>query len=184
MQILIIVGGILAFFGLVYVMIYNGLIFQKNRVQNAFASMDVMLKQRYDLIPNLLDTVREFAAHEKGLIEGVTALRSQALAAKNPNERANIEKQLDVQMRQFVVSMERYPEVRSNQNYLQLQASLNECEAQIAAARRAYNAAVMDYNNKGQMFPSNIVAGMMDYPRMEPFSIPEVQRENVRIRDL
>jgi LemA protein len=176
--------GVVLFFGLIYIILYNGLVSRRNKVEYAFGSLDAMLKQRYDLIPNLVATVQQYAQHERGVLEQITALRAKAVQTTDSNERAAIEKQLDGQMRQLMVSVESYPDLKANQNFIQLQGSLNECEAQIAAARRAYNAAVLEYNNGAEMFPSSIVAGMMNYPKKEMFAIPEEERQNVSVKNL
>jgi LemA protein len=175
----------LIFFGIIFFSMYNGLIRKKNDVQNAFATIDVMLKKRYDLIPNLVETVKTFMNHEKELLTKVTELRASAM---NPNvsadEKVNIENQLNKAMGNIMVAVERYPDLKSNTNFLQLQASFNEIEEQISAARRFYNSAVTELNNAVEMFPTNIVAGMMGLGKREFFEIPEVERKNVSAKQL
>jgi LemA protein len=175
----------LLFIAIVYISIYNGLIKKKNDVENAFSSIDVMLKKRYDLIPNLIETVKTFMNHEKDLLTKVTELRASAM---NPNvsadEKVNIENQLNKAMGNIMVAVERYPELKSNTNFLQLQASFNEIEEQISASRRFYNSAVTELNNAVEMFPSNIVAGTMGLTKREFFEIPEVERKNVSAKQL
>lgn len=185
MNSLYIILGIVGFIILVFILIYNGLISKKNQVEYAFSSIDVNLKKRHDLIPNLIAAVKEFMKHEEKLLVGITELRAQAM---NPNisegERLDAEGKLSSSLGALNVAVENYPDLKSNTNFLQLQASLNEVEEQISASRRAYNAAVMDYNNGLEMFPSNIVAGMMRYKRKESFEIPEMERANIDVKGL
>jgi LemA protein len=162
----------------------NSLIGKRNQVEKAFSSIDVMLKKRHDLIPNLVSSVKSFAKHEKELLGNITALRSQAMAATSTDEKIGLENQLTGMLGQLRVSMEAYPEIKSDKNYLQLQASLNETEEQISAARRAFNASVNDYNNKVEMFPSSIIANMKNMRRKASFEALETERQNVNVGDL
>lgn len=167
--------------------VYNGLINKKNGVEYAFSSIDVMLKKRRDLIPNLVAAVKEYMGHEKELLTKVTELRSQIIKAEeggNEEQRFNLENQLSGMLGKIQVAVEAYPDLKANQNFLQLQASLNEIEEQISASRRAFNGAVYDYNNAIEMFPSNVIAGMMNYKRKASFEIPEAERENVNVSEL
>lgn len=185
MIIAIVAGVALIFFGLIFFTIYNGLIARKTKVEEAFGGMDVQLKKRADLLPNLIATVKQFMQHEKGLLTELTALRSQATKPDlSPEDKQNLDNKISSASRQFMISVENYPDIKSNQNFLQLQSSMNEVEAQIAAARRNYNAAVRDYNNGRLMFPSNIVAGMMDYPPRKMFEASEADRQNVDVKNL
>ncbi|NNC95494.1 MAG: LemA family protein [Chitinophagales bacterium] len=167
------------------VFIYNNLIGKKNKVEYAFSSIDVMLKKRRDLIPNLIDTVKEYMVHERELLTEITQLRSQAMSGGiSDEEMFHVEKKLSGRMGQFKIAVENYPDLKANQNFLNLQASLNDVEEQISASRRAYNAAVMEYNNAIEMFPSNILANKMGYLRRPSFEIPEVERQNVDVKAL
>ncbi|MDM8568426.1 LemA family protein [Thiotrichales bacterium HSG1] len=177
--------GILIITGIIIAILYNSLIDKKNQVDYAFGGMDVMLKKRYDLIPNLVKTVQKYAIHERELLEKITNLRSQAVHSNLSNEeKINLDNQLSGTIGQIMVAVESYPDLKANQNFLHLQASLNEVEEQISAARRAYNATVTDYNNGVEMFPTNIIAGMMKLKRKQVFTIAAPERQNVNVGEL
>lgn len=169
----------------ILVLMYNSLVGKKNEVENVFASVDTLLKKRYDLIPNLVATVKEYMGYEKDLLEKVTALRTKAL---DPNisdeEKIAIDKQMNKALGSIMVAVENYPELKANENVLHLQHTLAEIEAQISAARRAYNQAVTDYNNAIEMIPTNIMANFMGYKRKTVFEIDESERKNVDIKTL
>jgi LemA protein len=170
---------------LIIMSIYNGLIRKKNEVENAFGGMDVQLKKRYDLIPNLVASVKQFMNHEKELLTKVTELRAAAMKPGVSNEqKVDLDNQITGAMKGIMVAVESYPDLKSNENFMQLQRSFNEVESQISAARRAYNAAVTDFNNGVEMFPSSIMAGMMHLKTKKVFEIPDVERENVNAKDL
>ncbi len=164
---------------------YNGLIGKKNNVENAFASIDTILKKRYDLIPNLIATVKQYMEHEKGVLENVTALRAKAMSGSlSSDETITLNNEINKAMGGIMVAVESYPDLKANQNFMDLQRSLNEIEEQLSAARRSFNAAVTDFNNAVEMFPTNIMAGMMNYKRRQLFEIPEVERENPDVKSL
>jgi len=152
---------------------YNSLIARKNQIDYAQGSIDALLKKRFDLIPNLVATVKGYATHERELLENVTALRSRIGQAKNDDERMALESQMSGLLGRLLVQLEAYPDLKANQNFLQLQATLNEIEEQISAARRSYNAAVVDFNNAIEMFPSNLVAKWMGLKRRQVFEVEE-----------
>lgn len=180
-----IIFGLLLLIGITIWVLYNSLINKKNQVEYAFGGMDVMLKKRYDLIPNLVSTVQQYAIHERDLLEKVTRLRTQALQHNLPaDEKVALNNQISGALGQIMVAVESYPNLKANQNFLHLQASLNEIEEQISASRRAYNAAVTDYNNGIEMFPSNFVAGWMNLKRRMVFEITHVERQNVQVANL
>jgi LemA protein len=161
---------------------YNSLVGKKNAVEQAFGSIDVMCKKRCDLIPNLVATVKQYAAHEAGTLEKVTTLRNQAAAGNlSPDETVQLNNQLTHALGKLMVTVEAYPQLKANENFLQLQRALNETEEQLSAARRAFNAAVTDFNNAVEMFPTNIVAGMMNYKRRPLFEAAEQERKNVEV---
>lgn len=177
--------GIAVFFLIFFIITYNGLVGKKNQVENAFASIDTLLKKRYDLIPNLVATVKQYAAHESNTLTEITDLRAKALSGNlSSDEQVEINNQISKAMGGIMVAVENYPELKANENFMQLQRSLNEIEEQISAARRAFNASVTDFNNAIEMFPSNMVAGMMSYRRRQLFEIPNEERENVNVGDL
>ena len=178
----LIVGGVLI---VLFVLMYNTLVGKKNEVENIFASVDTLLKKRYDLIPNLVATVKEYMTYEKDLLQKVTKLRTKAI---NPNisddEKIRLDKEISGMLGGILVAVENYPELKANENVLHLQHTLAEIEEQISAARRAYNQAVTDYNNAIEMIPTNILANMLGYRHKEVFSIDEKERKNVDIKKL
>ena len=182
---MIIILGIVVVLILLFISIYNRLIGLKNKVEYANGAVDAMFKQRYDLIPNLVASVKEYMQHEKGLLENLTALRAQS-QSPNPTEagRNDLNKQIDQAIRTFNVAVENYPDLKASEQFTMLQASLNECEGQLAAARRTYNAAVMDYNNGIEMFPTNIVAAMMSYQRKTMIEAGETEKKNPNVSEL
>lgn len=170
---------------LIPIIIYNSLINRKNSVDYALSSIDVMLKKRRELIPNLVATVKQYASHEKALLENIVRLRNTAVSGEaGSKEQFEIEGQISQTLRQIMVVVENYPNLKANQNFLQLQAALNETEEQISASRRAYNGAVLGYNNSLEMFPSNLFANAMNYKRKQSFEIAPQERENVDISQL
>ena len=167
------------------VSIYNGLIRRKNEVDNAFGGMDVQLKKRYDLIPNLVETVKQYAQHEKELLTQVTEMRVKATSGTlSSDEKVALDNQISTGMKGIMVAVENYPDLKANENFLHLQSSLNEIESQISAARRTYNAVVTDYNNGIQTFPQSIIASNMKMSKKEVFVIQEVERQNVSVKNL
>ncbi len=181
MQTFMIVVGVVV---LTVIFIYNSLVSKKNQVENIFGSIDAILKKRYDLIPSLVATAKEYMEHEKSILEDITALRSQALNTKDSNKKIDIDKKVTSMLGSFMIAVENYPELKANENLLHLQHSLNEIEEQLSAARRAYNQAVTDYNNAIEMFPSNIVANYLGYRRKHLFEIEDNERKNVDVKAL
>lgn len=164
---------------------YNGLIRRRNEVDNAFSGMDVQLKKRYDLIPNLVATVKQYAQHEREVLTKVTEMRAQAMNGNlAPDERVALDNKISAAMRNIMVAVEQYPDLKANENFMNLQRSLNEIEAQISAARRTYNAVITEYNNAIQVFPSNIIANSMGFQKKEVFVIPDTERVNPQVADL
>ncbi len=178
---LIFVGFIL----LLMLISYNSLIGRKNKVQYAYSSIDAMLKKRYDLIPNLIESVKQYMGYEKNLLTTITSLRTEVMKSDiNEYKRFLLENQISSALGKINLAVENYPELKANQNFLQLQASLNEVEEQISASRRAFNASVMDYNNAVEKFPSNIFAGMFGFRHKASFEMPQEQKENVNVKNL
>ena len=181
----IIILAAVAIIALVIMVMYNGLVRKKNEVQNAFGGMDVQLKKRYDLIPNLISTVKQYMTHERELLTKVTELRSKAMNANlSSDAKVDLDNQITGAMKGIMVAVENYPDLKANTNFLNLQRTMNEVESQISAARRAYNAAVTDFNNGVQMFPSSIIAGMMKLTTKKVFEIPDVERQNYDAKSL
>lgn len=178
-------GGGLLLMVILYAALYNSLIGKKNQVEYALSGVDVQLKKRHDLIPNLVATVKQYMEHERALLERITELRAQALRPDLPEgDRMQIEAQLSGALRSLMVAVENYPQLKANENFLHLQASLNEIEEQIAAARRAYNAAVTDYNNAIEMFPTNFIASTMGLKRRAVFEAEEAERATPNVSQL
>ena len=165
---------------LIPVFLYNALVGKKNQVNNVFASIDALLKKRYDLIPNLISTVKNYMEHERGTLTEITEMRAKALSGGiSDDDKVQIDNKISKALGGIMVAVENCPNLKANENFLQLQASLNEIEEQISAARRAYNAAVTDYNNAIEMFPTNVVASVMGYKSKTLFEISGKERENV-----
>ena len=170
---------------LLFVVMYNSLIGKKNNVENAFGSVDVMLKKRYDLIPNLVETVKQYMTHEKETLTKITELRTRAMSGgMSSDDKVSLENQLTKAIGGIMVAVENYPDLKASDNFDMLQRSWNEAEEQISAARRSYNAAVTTYNNGVEMFPTNIIANMLNYSRKEVFEIPETERQNISAKSL
>ena len=156
---------------------YNSIISHRNQVDNAFGSMDAMLKQRYDLIPNLVSTVQTYVQHERGVLEELTALRTRAASADlSAEEHADLDGKTTHALSALRVAVENYPDLKANRNFLQLQASLNEVEEKVGAARRNYNRAVTDYNTAIESFPGSLMAARMHLQRKPVFEIVETER--------
>lgn len=167
------------------IQIYNSLILKKNQVSKSFSSVDVLLKKRWDLIPNLVAVVKNHMEFEQQTLAEITRLRSRAMSGDiTPEQRLNTENQITRTMGNIMALIENYPELKSNNHVTQLLESLNETEEQISAARRFYNTAVTDYNNAIEMFPSNIVAGYMKYAAKGLFVTPAEERGNVNVGEL
>ena len=163
--------------------IYNSLVQLRVRADNAWSDIDVQLKRRYDLIPNLVETVKGYAAHEKGTFENVAKFRSAAMAATTPAEKSEAEGQLTYALRGLLAVAEAYPQLRASEQFQSLQGTLNELEDTIQNARRYYNAVVRDFNTKIQSFPSNIIAGMFNFQQRQFFDVKEPgQREPVAVK--
>lgn len=162
-----------------FVSIYNALIGLRNRVKNAWSQIDVQLKRRHDLIPNLIETVKGYMTHERQIMENITKYRSQAMEANTVGEKAQAEGLLSGALGQLRVQVENYPDLKANQNFLALQEELTSTENKISFARQAYNDQVLFYNNKIQMFPSNIVAGMFSFKEEEFFEVEDQKEKEV-----
>ena len=165
--------------------IYNDLIRHKNQVSKSFSTVDVLLKKRWDLIPNLVSVVKHHMEFEQQTLAEITRLRSQVMSGDiSPQQRLTLENQISRSMNNIVALMENYPELKSEQHVNQLLESLNETEEQISAARRFYNTAVTEYNNALEMFPSNLVANYMKYQSKQLFVTPAEERANVNVGQL
>ncbi len=162
--------------------VYNGLIKLRNRVDEAWSDISVQLKRRHDLIPNLVNTVKGYAKHEKEVFENVTKARSKAMSAESPKDLAESENMLTGALKSLFAVSENYPELKANENFLELQRELTDTEDKIQASRRFYNGNVRDFNTKIQIFPNNLVAGMLKFKEYEFFEIDEEEKKNVEVK--
>lgn len=160
--------------------IYNNLVALRNNRENAFANIDVQLKQRYDLIPNLVNTVKGYAEHEKGLLERVTAARTAAMGATSMNDKIEAENALSSALAGLKVSVEAYPDLKANQNFMQLQSELADIENKLAAVRRFFNSATKELNTGVQSFPTVLFAGMFGFHQEPMFEVPQEERAAVQ----
>ena len=176
---LIILLVVIAAAVLFVISMYNSLIQLRNRVKNAWSQIDVQLKRRHDLIPNLLETVKGYMKHEREIMENITKYRSQAMDAKSVGEKAQAEGLLSGALGQLRVQVENYPDLKASQNFLALQEELTSTENKISFARQSYNDQVLFYNNKIQMFPSNIIAGMFKFNEEEFFQVEDEKERAV-----
>lgn len=171
--IIIVVAVVLVFWG---ISLYNNLVRLRNNRENAFANIDVQLKQRHDLIPQLVATVKGYAQHEKELLESVTRARAAAMNATGINDKIAAENQLSSALAGLRVSLEAYPDLKANQNFLQLQNEISDIENKLAATRRFFNSATKEFNNACQTFPGNVFAGMFGFHTEPMFEIPATER--------
>lgn len=182
MTILIVLIAVLLLLGLLLVLLYNRLVRLRNRVDNAWAQIEVQLKRRWDLIPNLVETVKGYAAHERETFEAVTEARARAQQARTPAEAGQAEGILDAALGRLLAVAEAYPELQADENFRQLQTELAETENRVAVARQVYNDAVLTYNNAIQTFPGLVVAGPFGFAAREFFEVEEeAQREAPRV---
>ncbi len=180
---LYIVLGIALFLVLSFIFIYNSLIRKRNQAEEAWSDIEVQLKRRYDLIPNVVETVKGYAAHEKGVLENVTKARAQAMGAKTSDEHAKAENMLTNTLKTLFAVAESYPDLKANANFLDLQRELADTENKIQAARRFYNGNVRDYNITIESFPSNFIASAFGFAKKEFFDLDDkpAEREPVKV---
>jgi len=176
---LLIILGVIVLLALWTISIYNGLVRLRNNRENAFANIDVQLKQRYDLVPQLVSTVKGYASHEKELLEKVTAARSAAMSATNINDKMAADQQLTNALAGLKVSVEAYPDLKANQNFLQLQSELSDIENKLAATRRFFNSTTRELNNSVQTFPNNLLAGIFGFQKEPMYEISASERAAV-----
>jgi len=168
---LTILGLIVILLAVFLISVYNSLVQLRQRVQNAWAQVDVQLKRRYDLIPNLVGAVKGYAQHEKATLEGVTQARNMAMNAGNIQEQMQAENMLSGALRSLFAVAEAYPELKANTNFMQLQAELTDTESKIAFSRQFYNDTVQKFNTKIELFPTNLVAGMLGFAMVDYFNL-------------
>ncbi|HPY08824.1 MAG: LemA family protein [Patescibacteria group bacterium] len=186
MIILYVLLGLIVVIGLLVIAMYNGLIRLKNRVDEAWSDIDVQLKRRYDLIPNLVETVKGYAAHEQATFEKVIQARNAAMSAQASGDaeaRGKAEETLSGTLKSIFALAENYPDLKANQNFLELQRELSDTENKIQAARRFYNGNVRDFNTKIQVFPNNIIAGWLKFTARKFFEVEnEAEKQNVQVK--
>lgn len=173
---------ILVLIGLYLLFTYNSLVVKRNRLKNAWYQIDVQLKRRYDLIPNLVETVKGYAAHEREIFEKVAEARAKAMGAKSPKEVAEANEGLSAVLKTLFAVAEAYPALRASENFMRLQEELSATENKIAFARQFYNDTVMVYNVACQQFPSNIVARIFNFRLEEFYSVPEAEKEAPKVK--
>ena len=182
---LVLILGLAIATGITAWVIYNGLISKKNDVERAFSTIDVLLKKRSDLIPNLVASVQNYKQFEQNTLVEVTRLRSRVMArGVGRNERVDLENQISRSLGNILALAETYPELKASEQFKELQIAIYEVEEQISAARRFYNSAVNEYNNGIEMFPSNLIASSMNYQRRRFFEASEQERQNVDVNAL
>jgi LemA protein len=167
---------------LYFIIAYNRFVVLKNRIDNAWSQIDVQLKRRFDLIPNLIETVKGYAKHEKKVFTEVTAARTAMMNASTLPEKAKANSQLTSTLKSLFAVAEDYPKLQANQNFMMLQEELSGTESKIAYARQAYNDSVLSYNNRVQMFPGSIIAGMFSFKQKDFFKTEEAEKENVKVK--
>ncbi len=178
-----VVLGLILILAVWIIAVYNSLITLRNRTDEAWSDIDVQLKRRYDLIPNLVETVKGYASHERETLEKVTQARNMAMSAEGKHDKAEAENMLSQTLKSLFAVAENYPDLKASQNFLQLQDDLKDTEDKIQAARRFYNANVRDFNTKIQIFPNNVIAGQLNFEKYEFFEIEnEKERENVQVK--
>ena len=177
-----IILGVVVVIALWVMGVFNGLVVLKNRTKEAFADIDVQLKRRYDLIPNLVETVKGYATHEKELFEKVTQARASAMSATGMAEKAGAENMLSDTLKSLFAVSENYPDLKAATNFLELQRELSDTENKIQAARRFYNTNVRDLNIKIESFPANMIAGALGFKQMELFEAKGAEKEAVSVK--
>jgi LemA protein len=178
----IILIAILIVIAFVLIGMYNSLVQLRVRCDSAWSDIDVQLKRRHDLIPNLVETVKGYAAHEKGTFENIAKFRSQAMQAVTPGDRAAAENQLTGALKSLFAVAENYPQLKASEEFTQLQGSLSQTEDSIQNSRRYYNAVVRDLNTKVQSFPTNLIAGMFGFTQRQFFETAATEREPVQVK--
>lgn len=180
--VLIIIIVLIALVAIWFIAAYNGFVRLRNSVEEAFATMDVYMKKRYDLIPNLVETVKGYASHERETLENVTKARNMAAGAQTIEEKASAETMLTNTLKSLFAVAENYPNLKANENFMDLQKQLQKVEEDIANSRKYYNAVVKEFNTKIEVFPSNIVAGMFHFTRKTMFEVEsEEERKSVKV---
>lgn len=177
----VIIGAVVLVLLIIWAL-YNGLIRLKNQIENAWAQIDVQLKRRNDLIPNLIETVKGYAKHEKSVFTEVTKARTEMMSAKTLDQKAKASGTLTDTLKSLFAVAESYPTLKANENFLQLQEELSGTENKIAYSRQHYNDMVMRFNTKIELFPNNVFAGMLHFTKREMFKVEEAEKKNVKVQ--
>lgn len=180
-MILYVVIAVIVVLAIYLIVQYNGFVKTNNMVKEAFSTMDVYLKKRWDLIPNLVEVVKGYAKHEKETLNQITSLRTNSYDSMPMDKKINVNQQLGQGITKIIAIAENYPELKANENFAKLSAELLKIEDEIANSRKYYNGAVRKLNNKIQMFPSNIVAGMFKFKQANMFEVNTEERDNVKV---
>lgn len=175
----IILISVIAVIALLLISIYNRLVKLRNNRENAFADIDVQLKQRHDLIPQLVDVVKGYMKHEESILIKVTEARSGAINARSINDKINAENKLSTALHGLNIAVEAYPDLKASSNFLQLQEEISDIENKLSAVRRYFNSATKELNNAVETFPSNLIAGMFGFYREDMFDLGDIQREQL-----
>ncbi len=176
---IILIIGIFVVLILLFISIYNRLVTLRNNRENAFADIDVQLKQRHDLIPQLVESVKGYMSHEEGVLTKVTEARANALNAKGISGKIEAEQQLTTALQGLTIAVEAYPDLKANQNFMQLQEEISDIENKLAASRRYFNSATKELNIQVEKFPANIIAGMFGFKRETMFDVGDDQRSKL-----
>ncbi len=179
---IIVIPVILIILVFLVISIYNSLVTLRQRTEESWSDIDVQLKRRYDLIPNLVETVKGYATHEKELLENVTKARNVAMGANSLEDKAQAENMLSGTLKSLFAVSENYPDLKANQNFIELQRELSDTENKIQASRRFYNSTVMTLNTKIETVPSNLIASMFGFIKKEYFEIEEQEKEVVKVQ--
>lgn len=180
--IIIVIIVVLVLLVLYVISTYNKLVNSKNKVENQFSQVDIQLKRRADLIPNLVETVKGYTKHEEGTFTKVVEARNKALSANSINEKIEANNELSSALSKLLMLSESYPDLKANENFLSLQNDLKETEDKITYSRQFYNDSAMDFNNVVEMFPSNIIASMFKFKKFEYFKIDEKEKETPKVK--
>jgi LemA protein len=178
----LIIGIIVAVLVLFVIVLYNSLVRVRNQVKNSWAQIDVQLKRRNDLIPNLVETVKGYMKHEREVLQNITAARAAVMKAKDPGSKAKASNMLSDTLKSLFAVSENYPQLKANENFMQLQEEITGTENKISYARQHYNDMVMVFNTKIQKFPNNVFAGMLNFKQEKSFEATEEEKKNVKVK--
>lgn len=177
----LIIGAIVLILAIYVITVYNSLVKLKNKVKDSWSQIEILLKRRYDLIPNLVETVKGYSKHEKETLESVIAARNNAVEAKTPEDEMKAAGEVTKTLGKLFAIAESYPDLKANQNFIDLQANLKETEDKISFSRQFYNDNVLSYKNKLEMFPTNIIANIFGFKEEKFFEAKEEEKENVKV---